>query len=193
MPDFNQTRTYRWAWWTLLLNFTTSLYIVPMLSIVIAIFGLIIALAFRDGKIDWISLTVAILFSPFILILLFFWLWFLLYPFGRLFFSYFKVSENGLEYRYWPSYGVRCTWDDLEQLGNYKSLGFIPYDVLNLKKGEPLGWPITMMMHQRLGLKTQYSVPLTGIQGWPNGELANQLRHFAPQLFGEMDSPKTVD
>ena len=178
-------RTYRWAWWTILLNFATSLYMLLGLALIISILGLVIFTAFQGAKTNWIGIIVLVTLGPFVLLFVVFFVWFLIFPLGRFFFSYLRTSQTGIEYRYWPTYGARCAWDQVDRLGKYKSVGFIPYDVLYLKSAEPIGWPLMTTIRRKLGLKTQYLVPLTGIHGWPNGELADELRYRAPQLFNQ--------
>jgi hypothetical protein len=51
------------------------------------------------------------------------------------------------------------------------------------------GWPITQTLRQILGLKPIYVIPLTGMQGWPNGKLAAEIRQYAPQLFEGTPKP----
>jgi len=109
---------------------------------------------------------------------------------GRLFCTYLKVSPTGIEYRHWPSYGLRCKWDDIESLGKRTSLGIFTSDVLLLERVEPIGWQISMTVRRKLGLNPKYFVPLTGIKGWPNGELAEDLQQYAPHLFKEKNSVK---
>ncbi len=47
------------------------------------------------------------------------------------------------------------------------------------------GKPIAMKMRKALGLDTQYFIPLDILEGWPQGKLAEQMRHYAPHLFNE--------
>lgn len=184
----NQNHTYRWEWWIIFLNFSTSIYMLPALTLLIGMFGYFIYDMVKSSAV--IGIIIFAVFSPFILLFVIFWFWFLLYPFGRLFFSYFTISPEGIEYRYWPTYAVRCYWGDVEKIGKFKSLGLIAYDVLYLKQAKPIGKPIMMTLRNKFGLKTQYLVPLTGIHGWRQGKLKTELQKYAPQLFEDNVSDK---
>ncbi len=96
--------------------------------------------------------------------------------------SFLLVSEEGLEYRYWPSYHVRCTWDDVEAIVQ-RRMALVTADVLLLRRATELGLPITMKMRKKLGMDMQYFIPLNIIRDWPTGRLADALRHHAPRLF----------
>ncbi len=95
--------------------------------------------------------------------------------------SYLKISPEGLEYQAWPTYHIRCAWDDVQALGR-RGLP-MKADVLLLRQATELGRPITMRLRKRLGMDTQYFIPLNTIDGWPNGKLADALKRYAPQLF----------
>jgi len=112
---------------------------------------------------------------------------------GRSFLSYVLVSSDGLEYCYWPTYRIRCSWDDVERVGKYRSiLGIIVYDVLYLKGGQAAGYRGPVRLRGLLGLGTQNVVPLTGIQGWPDGQFGDDLRRYLPQILtGEAKSEQT--
>jgi hypothetical protein len=138
----------------------------------------------QQESIQFFGIIAIVVLSIFLVPFVLFWLWFVSMPIGRLFLSYLKVTPDGVEYRYWPSYAVRCNWDDVEKLGEHRSFGIFPSDVLYLRSGEPIGPQITIALRRKLGLKTQYFVPLTGIQGWPEGRLANDLREYLPHILG---------
>lgn len=176
-------RKYRWKCWALLPSLLTSAYTVTMLTVLIGIFLYGIVWLPRHVDIPFFQILTIILLGPFLILFVFFWLWFVSWPIGRLLFSYLKVSPDGIEYRYWPSYGVRCSWDSVERLGEHRSFGLFRSDVLYLERAEPVGWQINVTLRRRLGLKTQYIVPLTGISGWPRGKLAEDLRQYIPHLL----------
>jgi len=178
-----QADKYRWAWWTIFLNFLTSLFILPILTLIIGMYGFFMYEMVNNGEI--IGAIIFVMFSPLILTFIFFGVWFLLYPFGRLLFSYLIISPEGIKYRYWPTYGVHCNWDDIEKIGKFRSLSLISYDALYLKQAQPIGKPIMMTLRNMVGLKTQYFIPLTGIHGWPQGKFKNELQKYAPQLFDD--------
>ncbi|HSG45268.1 MAG TPA: hypothetical protein VLA72_19145 [Anaerolineales bacterium] len=181
----NPVQKYRWAWWTIFINFSMSLFVLPISILLFSIPAYLLYDLFQDGNIEFLDLFLLLIFSPILLFSVIAFFWYTFFPLGRLLFSYFIVTETGIEYRYWPTYGVRCKWEDVERVGKYRSLLFITYDVLYIQTAEPVGKPITMSLRKKLGLSTKYVVPLAGINGWPDGELANELRKYAPQAFDE--------
>lgn len=100
--------------------------------------------------------------------------------------SYVKISDKGLECRLWPKYGVRCTWNEVERLGKFK--GIFSYDVLYLKSATPFGLQTMMFARKAIGLNSQYFILLTGIQGWPNGGLKDDLRNYLPKLLKKKEN-----
>jgi hypothetical protein len=105
---------------------------------------------------------------------------------GLAFSSYVKVSPGGLEVRLWPGAAIRCGWADVERMGK-ASWGasyqhhFWLNNVETLEQGavtRVLAWPMRM---QHCGTRRQFT--LRGFQGWPDGELAKQVRVYAPHLF----------
>jgi hypothetical protein len=167
------------------LNFISSIFLVPVLTVLILMQLFVAVWLPQQMGSQTLRLLMPVLLGPFIILFFLAWLFYTLVPIGRFLFSYLKISQHGLEYRYWPFYGLRCAWNDVDRLGTYRSLGFIPREVLYLKRAEPIRWQATMKLRQILGLSTQYFIPLTGIKGWPDGELANELRQRMPHLFDE--------
>ena len=108
-------------------------------------------------------------------------------------FTYVKTSPTWIEYRAGWRYGVRATWTDVERIGIFESLGFLRSDVLYLRQAEAIGPQITRRLRGWLGLKTTLFVALSGMSGWPTGGLADDLKYYAPQLFGEAPAPLVSD
>jgi hypothetical protein len=178
------TRKYRWQWWALLPSLLTYVYMVPALSLAIGVLVYVIVWLLRWGNLQFYGIVVIVVLSMFLVPCVLLWLMLVSMPIGRLFLSYLKIAPDGVEYRYWPSYAVRCNWSDVERVGIHRSYGIFSSEVLYLKGGEPIGPQITMAFRRTLGLKTQYFIPLTGIRGWPDGGLANDLRQYLPHVFG---------
>jgi hypothetical protein len=87
--------------------------------------------------------------------------------------SYLRVSDEGLEYCNWPSFRMRCEWDDVKNIKKGRLLG----DVLTLERVEGIGigeFAITIGSPQ---------IHLSSLVGWPHGGLEEDLRKYAPQLF----------
>jgi len=89
--------------------------------------------------------------------------------------SYLRTSAQGLTYRLWPFWEIRSGWGDLKSLHRGRLLG----DALYLQPTEAIGFPEFAIM---LG---QPQIHLSSLMGWPDGGLEDELRKFAPQLFGE--------
>ena len=102
---------------------------------------------------------------------------------GNALFSCLRMSPEGVEYRSWPSYGVRCMWVDIEGLRTRRISGLFRSEELLLRHAEPVGPQITRTLRRVLGLTIQDLIPLTNLQGWPEGPLSEQLRHYAPSIF----------
>jgi hypothetical protein len=105
---------------------------------------------------------------------------------GRAIFSYLLISEEGLEYHLWPAHKIRCTWNDVDQIKK----SFLPFqgDILMLKSAEVLGFQKTLLSFNKgnFGIvKTIPVIPLFQIDGWPKGNLASELKKYAPHLFVE--------
>ena len=112
--------------------------------------------------------------------------WALLLKVGWPFLSYVDVTPGSLEARIWPSYRVRCRWEDVERMGKNPNWG-ASYHVLRLKQAEPLEENTLTVILGRLpgwvSARSQYSVPLNSFRGYPTGDFADDLRCYAPHLF----------
>jgi hypothetical protein len=111
---------------------------------------------------------------------------------GLAFFSYVKASPGGLEVRLWPGAATRCTWSDVERMGK-ASWGASYHHRFWLNNVEMLeqtavtrllAWPMRM---QHWGTRRQFT--FASFQGWPDGELAKQVRVYAPHLFALEERP----
>ncbi len=105
------------------------------------------------------------------------------------FFSYIKVSPEGLEQKFWPYIHIRCHWSDIDKVGKW-----LITDVLYLNSYEIIGPSIYLKKPFSLfRIPTQKLMALSSYQGWPDGQLAEDIRQFAPQLFDPApDSPGTA-
>ncbi len=94
--------------------------------------------------------------------------------------NYLKLTPVGLEYRSWPYRHVRCSWTELKRVGKY----YLFYDAIYLKSFEIIGLSLALNKWWKLfNVTVQTPVLLSGMQGWPDGALAADLRQYAPQLF----------
>ncbi len=96
--------------------------------------------------------------------------------------SRLKISDKGLDYLYWPFYHIRCSWAEVHSITRRKEI-VVEADVLLLRTATEVGFSITMLMRKRMGLDSQYFIPLNVWDGWPSGEFAETRRHYAPFLI----------
>jgi hypothetical protein len=96
--------------------------------------------------------------------------------------SCLKLYDDGLEYRYWPYYHVRCQWADVESFHTRSPFGFRQH-ALYLKRATVLGNDRGMQARRRIVADGRYLIPLTSLAGWPRGDLARQLRRRLPHLI----------
>jgi hypothetical protein len=187
-PIENQTRLrdplperkYRVSTSQILLNFVPIVYFVPLTILIIAI-GIFFTTLFQDEGVDLLGVMVFALIGIVSVLAIIFCLYIIAAAFAYAFGTYLKVSPGGLEYLRWPYYGVRCTWDDIERLGkSRRPTGSRVYDVIYLRNSEPFGWQIMARLRRT---NTNRGILLSGLQGWPTGQLADDLRHYAPHLF----------
>ncbi len=124
-------------------------------------------------KIDLIEICLLRILSPVLLI----WL---VYTGIRLLAGLFaydlRVSADGLEYRFWPFYHLHCRWQDIDRIGEYHNR-YISTQVIYLKSYEPIGFSFALREPFKLFyFPHQVTILLTGMQGWPDGQLAADLR-----------------
>lgn len=184
-PNQASTRVYRWRLRAVLFNFGRLVFLVPALVILLAGSSwLMHATGIMQTGQESSPLT-GLLVLAIIGLALFAILWvFVGFPIVRFWRSYLKVSPEGLEFSYWPTYRIRAAWEDVERIGKHKVLGLIPYDALYLRAATPVGRQGMMKWRRRLRMSTQHFVLLNDFRGWPSGELAEHLRHHLPLLLG---------
>jgi len=94
-------------------------------------------------------------------------------------FAYIKTTPSGIEQKQWPYKHIRCNWSDVDRIGKYRLF----YDAIYLKSYEVIGLSISLKTPFRLFRPSQNIMMLTTYTGWAEGQLAKDLRQFAPQLF----------
>jgi hypothetical protein len=126
--------------------------------------------------------------APLGLLLLFLLVQLVLSFLGMLFANYLKLTPTGLEYRLWPYRHFRCSWTETERIGKYSLF----YDALYLKACEE-NQPalVSKMWSKWSNLAMQHYILLSGMQGWPNGALAADIRQYAAQLFDPVSGKPT--
>jgi hypothetical protein len=94
--------------------------------------------------------------------------------------TFLRLSPEGLEYHRWPFTTITCRWDEAEKLAQGNVMGMTVATLMIPK--EKMGWKMPVGGGV-LGSAKYKLVPLNDFQGWPEGELMNELRQFAPKLF----------
>jgi uncharacterized Tic20 family protein len=96
-------------------------------------------------------------------------------------FSTLQIDDQGLEYRLWPQLHIRCKWQDVHLI--IKQLGII--EVLQVNHFDKVGVSTSLGKWGSKFRMEKMSIPLSKFEGWKTGALAQDLQHFAPQLFDE--------
>jgi hypothetical protein len=99
----------------------------------------------------------------------------------RLFANYIELSPDGVNFLYFGNFRVRAKWTDIERLGPLTVLkGIVALHPAKADISEPFFYRWRQSLY-----KKPYVIPVSDFEGWPDGELAAALRHYAPQLFEE--------
>lgn len=167
----------------ILLNFVPLLYFFPATLCVIGGGSWLVFDIFQTPDGQLLGFTMLACLGPILVVVVLFCIYlmitFLSYGFG----TYLRVSSDGLEYLRWPYFGMRCRWKDVERLGKRRWATGREYDVLYLKRSAPYSWQLSTKIRQIFGINTNWGILLTGLQGWPTGQLADDLRHYVPHIF----------
>ena len=99
----------------------------------------------------------------------------------KLLFSCLKLSAEGLELRYAAVYRAQTSWENIERFGKSNTHGEFPRDALLLKKAVAVE-PENAVVRW-LGQKTTQEFIIGDFRGWPDGELAQSIRQYAPHIF----------
>ncbi len=89
-----------------------------------------------------------------------------------------KITPRGIEHRIWPYRHIRSRWSEIDRIGK-----FLFYDVIYLISYEVIGLSLSYTRPLKFLAFSQTSIALSSYEGWPNGQLAKDLEHYAPQLF----------
>ncbi|NDJ54632.1 MAG: hypothetical protein GYB68_16315 [Chloroflexi bacterium] len=92
---------------------------------------------------------------------------------------YLELNEDGLFYNFHPVYSVAAYWADVESFELDEKT-----ERLILRNGERGGWGYLRVLRRWLGFDDdRLIVPLHPFQEWPDGELAADLRQYAPHIL----------
>jgi hypothetical protein len=94
--------------------------------------------------------------------------------------TFLRLSPEGLEYHRWPFTTITCRWNEAEKIAQGNVMGMSVATLMIPR--EKIGWekPVKGGV---LGSAKYKLVPLNDFQGWPDGDLMNELRQYAPKLF----------
>lgn len=165
--------------WTLALNIFSLFFIGIVMGIPLIAFVLMIVSFFRAEKeLDTFAIVFGCLLTP-IIILLAFNITQMTINVIMSFFSYIKISPDGIEQKNSPYIHLRCNWSDVDKLGKL----FLFTDVIYLNSFEVLGFSLSLKSPFRFLRPEQGFIALTGYEGWSDGQLANDLKQYAPTLY----------
>jgi hypothetical protein len=158
-----------------------------LLALAIGVYGSVLLVARVDLRPPGVFLIIPL---PFMLMFATSQAYLLAYHVGNPLFSYLKVSPDGLEYRSWPVRHLRCGWEGVQRMGKTPAWG-VAYEMVRLTGADVLQNGVfikTVRRAPRLFPRGQLDYfYLTGFQGYPDGALADDLRHYAPHLFTAED------
>jgi uncharacterized Tic20 family protein len=93
--------------------------------------------------------------------------------------SVIKTTPDGIEMKYVPFKHIRCAWSEVDRIGKY----FLFYDAIYLKSYEVIGLSLSLKSFYKIFQPSQGFITLSGYIGWPDGQLAMDLKQYAPGLF----------
>lgn len=170
---------------TLAQNFFALVLMGIVFGIPFTIFVLMLVSLIRAGSNLEPSMTIMACFITPIAILLGFNLLQMTFGVIASFFSYIKVTPDGIEQKHSPYMHIRCNWSDVDKLGKFFSFT----DVIYLNSYEVLSFSISLKFPFRFFRPKQGFISLSGYEGWPKGQLTDDLKQYAPKLFDDQPTP----
>ena len=163
----------------LALNIFSLFFFMIVMGIPLIAFVLMIVSFFRAEKgLDTFAILFGCLMTPLIILIAFAIIQVTMNAIMS-FFAYVKISPDGIEQKNSPNKNIRCNWSDVDKLG--KSILFT--DVIHLNSFEVVGMSLSLKSPFRFLRPKQGFISLTGYEGWPDGQLADDLKQYAPKLF----------
>jgi hypothetical protein len=101
----------------------------------------------------------------------------------KLFLSYLRISDSGIELFYWPNYRQKTSWENIERLGEVFYLEKFTQQALYLRSesGEKVD------IKREKGLREKLIIPLSDFRGWPTGTLYDELQKHIPHILREVN------
>jgi uncharacterized Tic20 family protein len=164
---------------TLALNIFSLFFFMIIMGIPLIAFVLMIISFFRAEKgLDTFAIVFGCLLTP-LIILMAFNIIQMTINVVMSFFSYVKISPDGIEQKNSAYKHIRCNWSDVDKLGKF----FLFTDVIYLNSFEVVDMSLSLKSPFRFLRPKQGFISLTGYEGWSDGQLANDLKQYAPKLF----------
>ncbi|MBN1429092.1 MAG: hypothetical protein JXB07_11955 [Anaerolineae bacterium] len=109
---------------------------------------------------------------------------YLLIAFRNAHHSYLKITPTGMELCWHPYKLLTIGWDEVLRLERKKWLGVLPDDRLYVDRPVyALLKPMYLTEKARKHFESKkFAIPLRQFQGWPDGELAEDLRRYIPGI-----------
>jgi uncharacterized Tic20 family protein len=101
--------------------------------------------------------------------------------------SSIRVTPDGIENRIWPYRHIRSRWSEVDRLGK-----FLFNDAIYLKSYEVIGLSLSYTWPLKVLNIFKPSIALSTYNGWPDGPLADDLKHYARQLFENKPAAEKV-
>lgn len=173
---------------TLALNLFSLVFMGIVLGIpFIMLVMMLVSLIRAESKPDTFMTVMACFITP-IVILLGFNLLQMTFGVVASFFSYLKITPDGIEQKHSPYKHIRCNWSDVDKLGKF----FLFTDVIYLNSYEVLGFSLSLKSPFRILRPKQGFISLTGYEGWSDGQLADDIKQYAPKLFENQPIPQEI-
>ncbi|MBN1428683.1 MAG: hypothetical protein JXB07_09870 [Anaerolineae bacterium] len=105
--------------------------------------------------------------------------------------SYLKTTPNGLELCWLPYKPMTIGWHEVLRLERKKWMGLLPDDRLYVDRPVHSLGPKTIYLTEKIREQFEskkLAIPLRQFQGWPDGELAEDLKRYIPDVIAEADA-----
>jgi hypothetical protein len=177
-----QPQKFHWKWWFYAIQLLPILVMGGGFGVILyGMFGVLLHIL-KELSVAGLCLLVGLLsLLPPIGV----WILIVVWKAGNLIVSGVTPSPQGLEVRNWPLYRVLLPWDQMPNSQTWQRMpGMLHLDnALDRPEGAFTLWLRKFFL--RFTPKIGRSISLYGVQGYPKGKFADQLRRYAPQLFTE--------
>lgn len=177
---------YKQKRWFLALNIFSFGFVGIICGILLIEFIMMaVSIVQADSKLDTFAILSMCYLTPLIILLVFNLIQMTISVIMS-FFSYVKISPDGIEQKHSPFKHIQCNWSDVDKLGKF----YLFTDVIYLNSYEVAGMSLYLKAPFRFLRPKQGYISLTGYDGWSDGQLANDLKQYAPKLFEKQLIPQ---